>query len=108
MTIFQTRLEEALRMADMTPAELSRKTGISPSVISYYRHGTNEPKSKQLYAIATALNVSPSWLMGYDIPENGSELDSALSALWQSLNDSQKRQALDYIRFLAVSQKSGT
>lgn len=106
MTIFQKRLEEALRQNNMTPADLSRRTGISPSVISYYRNGKTEPKSKQLYSIATALNVSPSWLMGFDLPENESALDSALSALWQMLGEDQKRQALDYIRFLAINQKS--
>ena len=58
MSTFRERFEEALAMNNMTPAELSRKTGFSPSVISYYRSGRYEPKSKQLYSLAQALNVS--------------------------------------------------
>ncbi len=108
MSTFRIRFEEALAMNNLTPAELSRKTGLSPSVISYYRSGKYEPKSKQLYSLAQALNVSPSWLMGYDLPENETALDSALSGLWTSLTEDQKRQALEYMRFLTTYQKQGT
>ena len=108
MTTFQIRLEQALSSSDMTPAELSRRTGLSPSLISYYRSGKTEPKIKQLYLIATALNVSPSWLMGFDAPENETALDSALASLWNTLDENLKHQAVEYIRFLKANQTKNT
>ena len=104
MTEFVKRLNQAMADADMTQAELSRKTGISEASISNYRKGNYEPKHKQIYLLATALGVSPSWLMGFDLPESESELDTALSALWQELDETQKRQILDYIRFVASNR----
>ena len=104
MTEFVKRLNQAMADADMTQADLARRTGITEASISNYRKGKYEPKHKQIYLLATALNVSPSWLMGFDLPENESALDTALSALWKELSEDQKKQVLDYIRFLAVNR----
>ena len=108
MNIFGKRLEEAMHNAGMTQADLSRKTGLAEPTIYGYRKGQFRPKDKQLYLIATALDVSPSWLMGYDLPQNESSLDLALAMLWESLDESQKKQALDYIRFLIANQTKST
>lgn len=105
MTVFQTRLIDTMTDRGMTSADLARKSGLSEAVISNYRSGKYEPKNKKLYLLATALNVSPSWLMGYDLPENEESLDSSLSALWADLTDDQKAQVLDYMRFLATNHK---
>lgn len=64
---FKDRLNEAMFIRDIKPVELHRRTGISESTISQYRSGYAEPKSKRLDAIASALNVSPAWLMGLDV-----------------------------------------
>lgn len=64
MAEFRDRLEEALRMRNMTPAELSRKTGIGEGAISQYRKGAYKATQRNLEKIAFALNVPISWLIG--------------------------------------------
>lgn len=63
---FKDRLAKALEYADMTAAELSRKTKISESTLSQYKSGYARPKDDRLLIIANALGVRPSWLMGLD------------------------------------------
>jgi len=108
MNTFVKRLNQAMAEANMTQAELSRKTGISEAAISNYRKGNYEPKHKQIYLLAVALNVSPSWLMGFDLDENSDRLDQALTSLWASLSDEQKSQALAYMQFLVTSHTDNT
>ena len=64
---FKDRLNEALVLRDVKPAELHRRTGISESTISQYRSGYAEPKKKKLQTIAEALSVDPAYLMGLDV-----------------------------------------
>ena len=104
--MFKERLEMALAMSGLTAAELSRKTGISEGMISCYRKGTYTPKSRKLYAIATALNVSPSWLLGFDDPSKEADLDQAISTVWEALDDEHKALALEYCKYLIASQKA--
>lgn len=65
---FKERLKKGLLIRDMTAADLSRKTGISRSLISHYLSGDSEPRQTKLYAISVALNVTEPWLMGFDVP----------------------------------------
>lgn len=105
---FKNRLNKAITYSGLTAAELARKSGLSPSEIARYRKGEYEPKLQKLYALAVALNVSPSWLMGYDLEENEGPLDTALASLWSQLTDSQKEQVIDYMRFVASHQTERT
>ena len=66
MTTFAKRLEEALNLRHIKPAELSRLTGLTEGQISAYRKGTYKAKQDGIYKIAKALNVSEAWLMGYE------------------------------------------
>ena len=52
----------------MTAVELSTKTKIPKSSISQYLSGYAKPKQDRIYLLASALNVSEAWLMGYDVP----------------------------------------
>lgn len=70
---FQARLKEGLRLRNMKASELSKKTGISQPLLSYYLHGERNPNANNIYDIARALNVHESWLMGYDVNPNGVE-----------------------------------
>ncbi len=62
---FINRLRDTLIEKNITAADLARKSGIRASSISDYLTGKYEPKQDKIDAIATALNVSPAWLMGY-------------------------------------------
>ena len=69
----QDRLGEAISDAGMRPIELSEKTGIPKSMLSYYINGKTKPKADRLYKIAQALDVSEAWLLGYDVPKYRTE-----------------------------------
>lgn len=62
------RMRIALDMRDMKQADLVEKTKIGKSSISTYLSGSYEPKQKNIYRIASALDVDESWLMGFDVP----------------------------------------
>lgn len=70
MSTFSKRLQQAMDTINIKPAELSTITGIAKSSISEYLSGTYEPKQKNIYRMASALKVQPSFLMGVDAYEN--------------------------------------
>ncbi len=65
---FANRLSYALTVRNMKPIELAEITQINKSKISSYMAGRYKAKTDGLKLIADALNVSPVWLMGYDVP----------------------------------------
>lgn len=67
MDSMSNRLKEALEIRKMTQADLVKKTGIGKSSVSTYLSGDYEPKQKNTYKLAKALNVNEAWLMGYDV-----------------------------------------
>ena len=62
------RLSKALKLRGITQSELAEKTGINFSSISSYVSGRFEPKRTPLMKLAEALDVSPTWLAGFDVP----------------------------------------
>lgn len=52
----------------MKQSDLVEKTKIGKSSISTYLSGAYEPKQRNIYKIAKALDVSEAWLMGFDVP----------------------------------------
>jgi len=73
MAMLKDRLREAMKVAGVKSVELSEKTGIPKSSISYYLSGTNIPKQDRIYLLADALNISEAWLLGYDVPMERTE-----------------------------------
>lgn len=68
MENFEIRLNKALELRRMTPAELCRRIGCSEGTMSNYRSGAYKPRQKRLEQIASALDVPVAWLMGADVP----------------------------------------
>ncbi len=68
MSSFAARLREALSARNMTQAALAHASGLSKSSISRYLSGAWQGKQAAVHALAAALNVSESWLIGYDVP----------------------------------------
>ena len=64
MGTFSERLRASMNTANMKAVELHERTGISKASISEYLSGNYEPKQRNIFKIAQALNVSPSYLMG--------------------------------------------
>ncbi|WP_415287169.1 helix-turn-helix domain-containing protein [Clostridium perfringens] len=62
------RIKEGLLYRNMKQADLVNLSGISKGALSSYISGSYEPKQKNIYKLAKALNVNEAWLMGYDVP----------------------------------------
>lgn len=80
----------------MSQTELHERTKIGKSSISTYLKGEYEAKQDRVDIIARALNVSPVWLMGYDVdieppknetPKKAYYLDAETALLAQQIKD---------------------
>lgn len=70
MNDFKSRLAVVMEEKNIKAAELSRLTGISKPRLSQYKNGVYVPKADAICAIARALGVSETYLLGTtDIPE---------------------------------------
>lgn len=63
------RLREALNDAGMIPQELSDRSKVGKSSVSHYINGSHKPSNITAGKLAGVLNVSPMWLMGFDVPK---------------------------------------
>ncbi|UBS43171.1 helix-turn-helix domain-containing protein [Anaerostipes caccae] len=118
------RIKEGLEMRGMKQAELVAKTGIGKSSISTYISGDYEPKQRNLYKIAKALDVDVSWLMGNDVPaesqgndimssyklanitnklKNDMQAQELLKLYYDDLSDDNRKRILDLARALGSS-----
>lgn len=66
--IIKDRLNEALKAHDMTPQQLADRSGLYFTSVYRYLKGERIPKTDSIEKMAAVLNVSPAWLLGYDVP----------------------------------------
>jgi transcriptional regulator with XRE-family HTH domain len=109
------RLRRALAVRGMRQSELCRITKIPKSAISQYLSGDFEPKQNRIYLIAKTLDVSETWLMGYDVPmerknpsptkEELSEGEKILLELFNRVPEDQQKLVLQMIRAALGSQQ---
>ena len=95
MATISERIKEALEIRQLKQADLVEKTKIGKSSISTYISGAYEPKQKNIYLLAKALDVNEAWLMGYDVPmerKASPNSEQAFMAYLNSLGDVYKRQ----------------
>jgi transcriptional regulator with XRE-family HTH domain len=69
VALTKDRLKEAMRDSGKKQADLVRETGLNRGTISRYLSGEVEPRQDAAYKLALALNVSETWLWGYDVPQ---------------------------------------
>ena len=62
------RIRILLNSTQLSQSDFCKKAGIQKSALSNYLNGDRQPNQGQLSKIAEAFNVSPAWLMGYDVP----------------------------------------
>jgi transcriptional regulator with XRE-family HTH domain len=95
------RIKEALDLRGMKQADLVEKTGIGKSSISTYISGSYEPKQRNIYKIAKALDVSEPWLMGFDVPmERTSMSQSDESPVMKALLNSDNKNSAITEKFI--------
>lgn len=74
IALTKDRLNEAMKRAGKKQADLVRDTGLNRGTISRYLSGEVEPRQDAAYKLALALNVSETWLWGYDVPMERSDV----------------------------------
>lgn len=113
MVDIRERIKEALSLRDMMPIDLARKSGINKGSISKYLSGDVIPKQSAIGAMAEALQVSPSWLMGYDVPREIDTLPGGgyhgstktVPIEYEKLNKDNQARLLAYYQALIDSQE---
>lgn len=75
----QERLKEVMEETGKKPSTLAKETGLHKGTICRYLAGDVEPRHEATHKLATALNVSETWLWGYDVPKGRQD--------WQKNND---------------------
>ena len=77
MSNFAENLRKALFDKHLKAIDVARGTNITPSVISRYLSGTNQPSRDNLFAVANYLGVSSEWLLSSpDAPESKKPVQS--------------------------------
>lgn len=95
------RLKKALEYNNMKPADLSRKANIDKALICHYLKDKFKPKQDNLHIMAKVLNVSETWLMGYDNEMSKKSYDTITKELLDSftkLNDIQQAIIINLIK----------
>ena len=97
------RLKELMALKGLRQIDIAEKTGLGKSAISQYVSGKITPKQDKVYILAEGLNVSPTWLMGYDVPmerssresfNNGYYTDSEVAQIAEELRTNPDRRIL--------------
>ena len=97
------RLKAAMSERGLTASELATKSGINKGLISKYLHGRVIPKQSAIGELSRALDVSPAWLLGYDVNQKGELLQPQIQ-MYKLTTDNQTR-LLAYYQALIDSQE---
>lgn len=62
------RLQFAINNANISAQELANRSGVAKASISQYVNGSHKPSNISSGKMASVLDVSPLWLMGFDVP----------------------------------------
>lgn len=98
---FKDRLRTAMNDNHLNARELSKKCGLSEASISRYLLGQMEPKVTAIRKMAEALHVDPVWLSGIEAPVPDFTIETQkMSLLIECLNNSEKTQVENFIKFI--------
>lgn len=102
------RIEIALKIRRLKQSDLCKLANVPKSSLSLYLSGAYEPKQDRIYRMANVLNVSETWLLGYDVPmereqkpSNPSELtdnESIMLELFRRVPPSQQLVLIQMVR----------
>lgn len=98
--IIKDRLNQALELRGMSAAELAKKSGLAKSSVSRYLTGENIPRSIAIGKMSQALNVSPAWILGYNLTIDGQEISLDIG----KLSEENKTKIIAYYQGLLDSQ----
>jgi transcriptional regulator with XRE-family HTH domain len=102
------RIYEAMIANGLNAYELAKKAHIDKGALSRYLSGKVQPKSKNLHALAVALNVSETWLMGYDVDmqrETEEEQKIGQETLQQEMSRRMLEMMIDFYKKMTLEQQ---
>lgn len=99
--VFASRLYLAMTAAGMKQNDLAALSGISQGRISDYLNAKNTPRLDHAVALAEALKVSLTWLVGMESPPEEPAVQEMLLTIWQNLPEEKRRTILSFLRMLA-------
>lgn len=107
--IIKDRLNEALKYRNINASQLAERSGLNKSSICRYLNGERIPRSDAIHKMATALNVDPSYILGYNVPmtaDHAIELDEQkLLIEVDKLSPENKEKLREFFQFLLSRQK---
>ena len=108
MAEFKDRLEQALELNNIKPADLARLTGIGEGAISQYRKGAYKATQRNLEKISKVLNVPLPWLMSAtDEKEPPTVFDEGLNevtSIFEQLSQDNRAKLLELSRLYLNAQ----
>lgn len=114
MTIGE-RIKQRREQLQMTQDELAKRLGYkSRSSINKIELGQQNLTQSKIYAIAIALETTPSFIMGWEeghdqkekpAPNEEDRLNLEIMDLFLSLPEEKQKEALSYLRYLAESAR---
>lgn len=99
-----TRLKECRERARFTQKQVAVTLGIAAPSVANWESGKTNPAHENLVRLADLYGVSVDYLLGRageqdDKSPDVSDIDFAISGEMKALNDREKQDVLDYIRF---------
>lgn len=104
------RLKDAMEAININASTLSRKSGVSEASVSQYINGSHAPSNIAAGKMATVLNCSPWYLMGFDIEEKNGNSDPLIVELTdqvKGLSPADKKHIIEYVKLYSkmIKQK---
>ena len=104
---FGERLRLARKSCGLNQYKLQEKTGISLRTIGRYEHNISEPSLTELNRFAEALNVSLSYLVGWNVKDDVKPYFLKYFKMLQTLPTKKQKAILDMIKIAAAKKKRG-
>ena len=105
---FENRIRYAMDLRGKRQIDVCKHFGWARSTMSQYCDPLvhYKPKADRMYQLAEYLNVSPVWLMGYDVPMNGMDEKQILLEKVNKMDNEQIKRLMAYVEgFQAIMDK---
>lgn len=102
------RIYEAMVERGLTAYELAKKSHIDKGALSRYLSGKVQPKHDNIHKLAVALNVSETWLMGYDVKkerETEEEQRIGEETLQQEMSRRMLEKMIEFYKTMTLEQQ---
>ncbi len=114
----QQRIQQLMEQYNLTLTEMSKRTGLAKSTLSYYVNGKSIPRQEQIGIIADTFHIDPAWLLGYNVEmRKKAEIDEQIEELtpkeqglvldYRELDPYTKEMVDRLIAYAKVTQKGG-